>query len=1149
MLGKNAWQRQYEISLAFYDLAAELASFCGAFDEMDEFIDTVIEQTHSLLEQVNVYRIRISSNVSRNNLTDAIAIAQQFLQQLGIKFPEIPSQEDIQQAFSEVRILIGDQNIEYLINLPKMTDNEKFAILQIANSIIPATHISGSPLFPLVVALSVNLSIQYGNTSASAFAYACYGFLIFERLQDIDPGVKFGQLALELVSRLDYKMVKSETLNVVGFFILHRKFHIKQTIPLLQEAYLAGLEVGNFEFIGLNAAAFCFNSFLGNCPLSTLEQETQAYYDALIQLNQKLSANYCLIYWQSILNLLEENEHSSLLSGKVLQEAELLPQLLSSYDFLGLYFFYIQKLILCYLFEEIESARNQIVELKKYLIVGAATVGQPIFYFYDSLSALASLSLQSEETSEIFERVKQNQTQLQKYWAEYAPMNHQHKYDLVEAEKCRVLGQKVEAIDLYDSAIAGAKENEYIQEEALANELFAKFYLDWGREKEASVYMQEAYYCYARWGAKAKTKDIEKHYPHLLQPILQQSSQSLSYSETLTVNTVSNVSLQTLKTTSPSSGTSINSALDFATVLKASQALSGIIQLDELVRELTKIILYNAGGDRCALILPNSDGNWEVKAITTSETTELCAELLEDNLKLPVKLIQYVKNTQDVVVIDNLHTDLPVIDEYLREQQPKSLLCLPILNQGQLIGILSLENHSTSGVFTSDRLFILNFLCTQAAISLENAHIYHKFQRSEAKEREKAKQLEQTLEALQTKNIKLALRSEIDEALTRIDELPKILQSCTEKIVQYLDAAFARIWTLNANENVLELQASAGQYTHLDGPHSRIPVGKFKIGLIAQEGLPHLTNDVLNDPRIGNKEWAKQENMVAFAGYPLIVEEQLMGVIALFARKFLSEEILDTLKLIANEIALGIKRKQVEQALQYSETQLLQQKQQLEQALQQLEQSQLQIVQSEKMSALGNLVAGVAHEINNPTGFLQGNIKPAQDYVQDLMGLIDLYQEKMPDPAQEIEDEIEEIDLEFIREDLPKLLESMNLGVKRIRNISNSLRTFSRQDQDYKTAFYIHEGIDSTLLILKHRTKANEQRPQIQVIKHYGEIPQVQCFPGQLNQVFMNILANAIDAFEENNCGKTYTEIEAIPNTITIQTLVNEMKASTNSAY
>ncbi|MBL1179197.1 hybrid sensor histidine kinase/response regulator [Pantanalinema sp. GBBB05] len=205
-----------------------------------------------------------------------------------------------------------------------------------------------------------------------------------------------------------------------------------------------------------------------------------------------------------------------------------------------------------------------------------------------------------------------------------------------------------------------------------------------------------------------------------------------------------------------------------------------------------------------------------------------------------------------------------------------------------------------------------------------------------------------------------------------------------------------------------------------------------------------------------------------------------------------------------------------------------------------LQNTQLQLIQNEKMSALGNLVAGVAHEINNPVGFLSGNLQPAEEYVRDLIELVDLYQQTYTNPTPEIQDQIEAIDLDYVREDLPKLLNSMKLGIDRIRNISISLRTFSRADKDYKVPFDIHEGLDSTLLILKHRLKANDHRPEIDVVKKYGDLPSIECFPGQLNQVFMNILANAIDALEEANLSRDLDAIKAKPNQISIETIVIE---------
>jgi signal transduction histidine kinase len=208
----------------------------------------------------------------------------------------------------------------------------------------------------------------------------------------------------------------------------------------------------------------------------------------------------------------------------------------------------------------------------------------------------------------------------------------------------------------------------------------------------------------------------------------------------------------------------------------------------------------------------------------------------------------------------------------------------------------------------------------------------------------------------------------------------------------------------------------------------------------------------------------------------------------------------------------------------------------LSESLRSLQQAQLQLVQSEKMSTLGQLVAGVAHEINNPVGFIAGNLNPAKTYIQELFDLLSLYQQKFPDPGVEIEKNIKKIDLAYLREDLPKLISSMRDGVDRIRTISVSLRTFSRSDIDHKEAFDIHEALNSTTLILKYRLKANEFRPEIEVIKEYDDLPLVKCFPGQLNQALMNLLANAIDAVEESNQGRSYEEIEERPNQITVQT-------------
>ncbi|WP_442947009.1 sensor histidine kinase [Nostoc sp. UHCC 0870] len=194
------------------------------------------------------------------------------------------------------------------------------------------------------------------------------------------------------------------------------------------------------------------------------------------------------------------------------------------------------------------------------------------------------------------------------------------------------------------------------------------------------------------------------------------------------------------------------------------------------------------------------------------------------------------------------------------------------------------------------------------------------------------------------------------------------------------------------------------------------------------------------------------------------------------------------------------------------------------------------------MSVLGQLVTGIAHEINNPVSCIYGNLGHSFTYFQNMINLIDLYQHHYPEPVIQIQEEITAMDLEYIRADLPNLISAMKEGIQRIRDISSSLRIFSRADTENKVKCNIHEGIDSTLLILKHRLKGSENCPPIEVIKDYGDLPLIECFPGQLNQVFMNLLANAIDAIEESNTKRSIEEIQQHPHHIIIQTILNNNK-------
>ncbi|MEG4076383.1 AAA family ATPase, partial [Microcoleus sp. Pol14C2] len=757
LLTSDSWSTQYNLSLELYGKAAEAAYLSSNFGQMQELIEVVLHQSKTLLDKINVYNTKMQACMAQNQLLEAIQTGLQVLQLLGLEFPENPQLSDVQAKLEATLSALAGRSPIDLIILPEMTDPFKQAAMQILGSLAPCAYQAAPLLLPLVVSEQVNLSIQYGNTALSAPSYGYFGLILCGVMVDIETGYQFGQLALSLLNKLNAKDIQARTIFVVNANIRHWREPLQKTLEPLQSAYAIGLETGDLEFAALSIYIYVYHAYLAGNELSVMERKITSYNQALAQVKQINSLNFNQILHQAILNLTQQVEQQTKLSGNIYDEQMMLPLHQQANDATAIFYVYFNKLILCYLFEQFFEAVENAAAAKAYLRGVTANFVVGVFYFYDSLTQLAVLedALESEN-SRILENIRANVEKIQD-WAHYAPTNHQHKLDLIYAEQYRVLGNKAEAIDCYDCAIAGAKENEYIQEEALANELAAKFYLDWGKEKIAAGYMQEAYYCYARWGAKAKVADLETRYPQLMAPILQQTRSPFFPHETIfSLGSVTSTSSPT------SSSSSISVALDLAAILKASQTLSGEIELEKLLSKLLDIVIENAGADRCVFMLLES-GRLLIQALArlsqsggNSQTTQvefypmlLNPQPIENSIDVPVSLINTVKRSlQPVVIIDaTVHPKLSN-DPYIQQQQPKSILCSPILHQGKLLGILYLENNVATGAFTSDRVELLNLLCTQVAISLQNARLY-------AREQEKSQDLEQALTNLQNAQIQL----------------------------------------------------------------------------------------------------------------------------------------------------------------------------------------------------------------------------------------------------------------------------------------------------------------------------------------------------------------------------------------------------------
>ncbi|MBD1870501.1 AAA family ATPase, partial [Cyanobacteria bacterium FACHB-471] len=762
LLNSESWQSEYDLTLALYSEAAEAAYLQGRFDEMEQLVEVVLARAKTVVDKVQVYDSRIQGYLSQGNLKETLKTGLEALKLLGIDLIENPSRADIQRELESTAALLAEREIEDLSNLPEIAAPEPLAAITILSNIGSAAFITLPALWILIICKTVSLSITYGNAIWSPMYYAAYGFVLCGVVQDIELGYKFGQLALTSAERLNNKRGKARTLRFSGTHIMQWKVHLRNIIPMLADAYQSGVETGDFECAGYAAYNVCYNSFSAGEELTQLEQKTATYSKAINQIRRKSPSNWLAIVWQTILNLLDRSENPSRLVGRVCDEEEALSHAIAVKDRTVIQIVYLHKVMLCYLFEEHHQAVQTAVLARQHFEEVSAIISLPVFCFYHSL-ALLSLSLDASNSEKVawLNCVNTNQEKMQK-WAEHAPMNYLHKFYLVEAEKARVLGQFFEAEEFYERAIQGARENEYIQEEALAYELAAKHYLARGREKFAQLYMKEAHYCYERWGAMAKVKDLETRYP-----------QFFSQSPVVTYTPI--------HTTSGTTSARLDSAIDLAAVMKAAQALSEIIHLDQLIATLMQVVIENAGAETGALVLLEDDQLTVVARCSGSRQCNLEKIAVTDCATIPVPVIYSVERTQETLVFDDAVSEPSFLtDPHIQHQQTRSLLCMPILKQSQLIGILYLENNLSTGVFTRDRLQVLKLLMAQAAISLENARLYKQLanytETLERKVEERTQSLQQEIaERLQTE---AALRQ--SEANYR-----NLLQTANSVIIRY----------------------------------------------------------------------------------------------------------------------------------------------------------------------------------------------------------------------------------------------------------------------------------------------------------------------------------------------------------------------------
>ncbi len=823
LLGENSWDDKYSLVLSLYVEGAEVAYLSGNFSQASELLEIVLKQAKTLLDKVKAYEIRIQSFVAQNMLVEAVDTALEILESLGVSLPRNLDESLIQHNINMTHEALLGKNIEDLKDLPQMTDIQKITAIRILMNAFSSIYYTSPILLPIIICKVVLLSLKYGNSTFSAFAYVLYGAFLCSSADGIESGYKFGKLALYLRDKHDAKELTAKINIVFNLSINHWKNHVKETLTPLLEGFQIGLETGDLEYASGCSSIYCYHLIFGNTVLSTANQEMAKYHKVVKKLKQNRSLYAIEQHWQVALNLLEHSLDKYKLKGDVFNEDNMIPILLKAQDYTALHALYVYKAMLCYLFNDYSQSLDNIMASEDHSksVIGEYSV--PLRMFYHSLTLLALFpEAQSKEQNQYMEKVIANQKQMKK-WAHHAPMNHLHKYYLVEAELARIKEEDTQSMGFYDKAIALASENEYVNEEALAKEVAARYYLSKGRDKIARVYMKDAKYCYYRWGAQAKVDDLMNRYPQLL------NDESI---EGQTENTLSSTSTTSTKTTSR--------FLALDTVMKASQAITGEITLHRLLEKLMKLLIENTGAQR-GLLITEKEGRLFIEAergIKTDEITMLQSVPVETNIKLSVSIINYVWRTRETVVLnDAAHSGMFVDDEYVKRTRQKSILCMPIINQGRLIGALYIENRLTTSVFAPKKLELLQILSAQIAASIENAFLYKTLEH---------KVEERTLE--------------LKEANKRLNELDKMKTDFMSTVSHELRTpltlilGFAQIIGKKFESIILP-----NIKTESDKVNRALPQIKENFNMIKQEGkrLSNLIDDFLDISKIeaGAVEW------------------------------------------------------------------------------------------------------------------------------------------------------------------------------------------------------------------------------------------------------------------------------------------------------
>ncbi|MDB5042466.1 MAG: histidine kinase [Candidatus Eremiobacteraeota bacterium] len=707
LLDESHWRSQYDLMFGLWLERADCEFLNSNFDEAERLISELLARSASKVDQAAAYRVKVDLHVVKSENAQAVNSALECLRLFGIEMSAHPTPQQVRAEYENVWKNLDERSIESLIDLPLMTDREMQAAMRTLTLLYPPALFTDINLVYLHLCHMVNVSLKYGTTDASTPGFSWFGTILGQRFHRYTDGYRFGKLACELVEKRDFLAYKAKTYFSMEMVVLWTQ-PVTTALQYIRQAFRAGVETGDLAVACYSCNHTITDLLLRGDPLDEVWRETERGLNFVRKANFRDVADVIVSQQRFIQNMRGETTAFSTFSDAEFQEETFEADLGDDRMSTMVCWYWVIKLQARFFSGNYDAAIAAAEKAKALLWSSDSHIQLLDYNFYSALAIAAVYNTGPlDRQPEWLEQLRAHADQLRE-WAENCSATFPDKHALVAAEIARIEGRDLDAMHLYERAIGLAREQGFVQNEGLAHELAARFYAARGFEVFAHTYLRNARYCYLRWGAAGKVRQLNQLYPHL------RGEESVP-GPTSTI------------------GASVEQ-LDLATVMKVSQAVSGEIVLEKLIDTLMRTAIEHAGAERGLLILPRSD-ELRITAEATTGSDEVVVRLQEESVAaVPESIVHYVARTQQSVILDDASAENPFSgDTYIGQRHARSILCLPLVNQSKLIGVLYLENNLTPHVFTPTRTAVLKLLASQAAISLENTRLYGDLQQREAK--------------------------------------------------------------------------------------------------------------------------------------------------------------------------------------------------------------------------------------------------------------------------------------------------------------------------------------------------------------------------------------------------------------------------------